>query len=710
MLKKTILALAAVSLVFGSSVMAAVGKTWTTSGTDQFGAGKLEGVAVFSTGEVELAPETEQIEGLEAEFVWDVEAAADGTVYVATGSPAAVYTVSGTKADLLHKSEEKHVLSVLPLPDGSVLAGTAPNGIIFRIDRRGGVETLADLEDSYVWDMALGPFNDIYCATGPQGRLIELNRAGKVTELLKAKQKNLMCVAADREGTVYAGTDTDGYVYRVERGGRAAVLYDAEESEIHDLVLDDQGVLYVCTAQSESSRKRPGSPQGSSGQPPPERPTPLPSPAAVKGAPGAYNSIYRIVPGQGAVLLARFDKTFVLSLALADGDVLGGTGANGRLMAVRPDMVFKILTEFDAAHITAMAADPEGDVVIGTSNAGGLWRLKKGCRAEGSLISKTFDAGYLSRWGRVWWKEKTATGQSVRVKLRTGNSGEPDDHWSPWSRWATDAVGQVLDLPMGRFAQFSAELSTRPRTGSPLLLQVEVSYRQANRKPRILELTMDGKSLLDGTQRGGPSGGRPQPPAPPGARRPGAVPTQKALAWKAFDPNGDELLFHLYYRGVDESEWKEIEKDLRRLTSYKWDTSRVPDGYYVLKLVARDDVVRPEDEALSDERVTSPLLIDNRRPAVHKLTARRLPDGAYDISGTARDEHSPITKIEVSHNSEDWMPVFPADGILDSPEEAFSYRTEVLEPGEHVFVFVAADANQNAGSGKVVVTVRPERE
>jgi len=103
-------------------------------------------------------------------------------------------------------------------------------------------------------------------------------------------------------------------------------------------------------------------------------------------------------------------------------------------------------------------------------------------------VSKAFDGGFVSRWGRVWWHQKAQPGQSVRLKLRTGNSGEPDELWSDWTSWCVDPAGQPLDVPMGRFAQFSAELKTRPGGDSPRVLEVNVSYRQLNRKPAIQDL------------------------------------------------------------------------------------------------------------------------------------------------------------------------------------------------------------------------------
>ena len=111
----------------------------------------------------------------------------------------------------------------------------------------------------------------------------------------------------------------------------------------------------------------------------------------------------------------------------------------------------------------------------------------------------------------------------------------------------------------------------------------------------------------------------------------------------------------------------------------------MPDGYYLLKLVASDRPSRPGSEAMADERVSVPVLIDNRGP------------------GILQDEFGSIMKIEVSRNSGDWETVFPDDGLLDSPQETFRYATGVLPPGEHVFVFAAADAHENPGSGKIVV-------
>ncbi|MFO8007817.1 MAG: hypothetical protein R6V05_08785, partial [Candidatus Brocadiia bacterium] len=137
--------------------LTAQAETWTTAGAAQFAAGELDGVSVRSTGEVVLAPAAEQIEGVECEFVWDVEASHEGDVYVGTGSPGGVFVLRDDGLEQLYDSGDQHVLSVLPLLDGGVLAAVVPDDVMLKIDRQGDVTTFAELEETYVWDMAMGP-------------------------------------------------------------------------------------------------------------------------------------------------------------------------------------------------------------------------------------------------------------------------------------------------------------------------------------------------------------------------------------------------------------------------------------------------------------------------------------------------------------------------------------------------------------------------
>jgi hypothetical protein len=156
---------------------------------------------------------------------------------------------------------------------------------------------------------------------------------------------------------------------------------------------------------------------------------------------------------------------------------------------------------------------------------------------------------------------------------------------------------------------------------------------------------------------------------------------------------------------VNERTWKVLESQITEKNSYEWDTRRVPDGRYLLKIEVSDCLSRPEPEVMRREQVTRPFAIDNGRPFFREMQHDRQMDGSYVITGVAGDECSPVRSLSVSRNSGEWMPIFPEDGVFDSTKERFSFPTGVLEAGEHVFVFNAIDLADNVGAVKVTVTV-----
>jgi len=678
------------------AVCVGAGKSWTQSGAQAFSEGELDGVSLLSSGELVLAPPVEKIEGLDANYVWDIALGADDTAYVGTGAPAAVYVLKGGELKLLHRTNEQHVLSVLALGDGSVLAATTPRGIIYRIDAGGQVTVFQTLEDPYVWDMALGNRGEVYCATGPKGRLLRLEAPGKAVEVFKAQQSHLLCLAVHPgTGDVFVGSEPDGLVYRVAPGGAATVLYDADEAEVRALCLGPDGELYAGTAQAEAGAAPPPPEGPPAGPPPPQAPSGPRPVAELPGRPAAANSLYRIIPDQGGVRLAQFPNAFVLSVALLDGgEVVAGTGVEGRLAGVTPDGVMRVITDFDARCVSAMATDSTKSVIVGTSDGGGLWRLSRGYRNQGTFTSSVFDAGYLARWGRIWRKGLVPEGTAAAVGLRTGNVREPDDTWAPWSASAEQPAGRALEVRMGRFAQIRAELSTADGKATPRLFELAASYSQVNRRPQVQTLAIDGAAQ---------PGAGPVQPGPP--RPPDQPPGTRTVRWEASDPDEDEIVFDLFYRAADEADWKELKRGIKGERQYLWDTRRVPDGDCLLRVVASDRPARAEGEALEAEKVTAPFVIDNRSPEVLELKEAALPDGRHLIMGLARDSFSNIVSIEASHNSGEWQPVFPEDGIFDAAAEQFAFRTGALGKGEHVFVFAATDAAQNTGSQRLVIRV-----
>jgi hypothetical protein len=178
----------------------------------------------------------------------------------------------------------------------------------------------------------------------------------------------------------------------------------------------------------------------------------------------------------------------------------------------------------------------------------------------------------------------------------------------------------------------------------------------------------------------------------------------KYISWKATDPNGDSMRYQLFYRGSREKDWKPITREEIKGDSFHWQTTRVPDGEYLVKLVASDEPDNPAEIALSTEKVSEPFLVDNTRPMLAELRASVSPDGRKaEVSGLARDDLSNIARIEYSVDAGDWRAIFPRDNIFDSREEDFQFTVEGLSPGEHTIIVNATDTEENIGSGKVLI-------
>jgi len=199
-----------------------------------------------------------------------------------------------------------------------------------------------------------------------------------------------------------------------------------------------------------------------------------------------------------------------------------------------------------------------------------------------------------------------------------------------------------------------------------------------------------------------PRSGPPQRPPQPAPRKTPTLP----LSWQAADPNGDQLRFRVEYRATDETVWKEL-LEKTETPSHQWDTESVPDGEYVIRVIASDAPDNPPDIALGGDKVSEPFVVDNARPAVTGLQAVRLADrGEWRVTGTAADATSLIEKIEYSVNGKDWVGIFSDDRVFDESSEAFAIDLGALKPGEYSVVVRATDSEDNVGTGKVIVTVK----
>ena len=101
----------------------------------------------------------------------------------------------------------------------------------------------------------------------------------------------------------------------------------------------------------------------------------------------------------------------------------------------------------------------------------------------------------------------------------------------------------------------------------------------------------------------------------------GMVSTRYRVEWKVDNPDGDALRYRLSVRREGARAWLPIHKPHEILTkpSHLWDTERMPDGWYRLRVEASDELASPPGDVLRSTHESEPFLLDNHPPDVEGL-------------------------------------------------------------------------------------------
>ena len=134
--------------------------------------------------------------------------------------------------------------------------------------------------------------------------------------------------------------------------------------------------------------------------------------------------------------------------------------------------------------------------------------------------------------------------------------------------------------------------------------------------------------------------------------------------------------------GESEANWRLL-KDKISDRYYSFDSSLLPDGSYVAKVVASDSPVHTDADVLTGEKVSAGFTVDTTPPIPGALVAR-MEAGSGAASGTkmhvmfeARDATSPIAHAEYSVDAGPWQYVEPVGGLSDSLTERYDFVASV---------------------------------
>ena len=735
------------------SLLADGTRTWEQSKFEELTKGTATGVAIRSSGGLELAPSFKLLYATPSTYIWAVAADDAGNVYVASGSPARVYRITPDgQATIIFEPRELQVQTLEVAPGGVIYAATAPDGKVYKIEhkpREKGDGPKADsktekdapkdpakptLDPSwssteyfapgtkYIWDVVLDKAGTLYVATGDHGEIYKVTPKGEHSVFFKSDDTHIRVLALDVQGNVIAGTDGSGLVYRISPAGEGFVLYSAPKKEITALALDHDGNIYAAGV----GEKRAGSATPSGGassmismgggiaSPGPQTPgmtittTPSTVPVGPFPFPGggatAGSDVYRIAPDGSPSRIWTSREDIVYALAFdSHNKLLAGTGNRGHVFAIDGLDEFSDLLKAPASQITGFAKAPGGGLYAATSNLGKIFVLGPGPQNEGTYESDVFDAKIFSRWGRA---EFRGTG-NVDLLARSGNVDNPDRNWSPWKPVSLTKDSE-MGVPPARYAQWKAVLhagSTKPSVDT-----VTLNYLPKNVAPEIEDIQVQiglryqplvkSPGLSMGTDVSGSSGAHFESPVP-STRDRDAI----GVKWTAHDDNDDQLVYSVYYRGDGETRWLLLKDNLTD-KAFSFDASLLPDGGYTVKVVASDAPSHSPGEALSATKESRRFEVDTTPPRVENLTAS-LEGAQIHVHFRAEDGFSALKRAEYSVDAGEWKYVEPVGQISDAKIEDYDFKAT---PGagndaasEHVVVVRVYDKYENMGAAKTVL-------
>ena len=727
------LALAAVCL--GVSLAYAANPTfWQVSNEAEFARGDVENLSIDGYGRLTLGPTTTSIYDASAPFLWSMISGPDGSTYVGSGNEGQIYRVdSSGKGSVFFDAEELEVHALALAPGGGLYAGTSPDGKIYKIDAAGKASVLFDPPDKYIWGLAVDKAGNVFAATGDKGVVYKITPDGKGTVFYQTKTTHAISLAIENDGHLLVGTESPGRLFRLDANGKPFVLLDSPYNEIHTLKLDSKGVIYAAAVSGGGSMPSTPSPSNAEPSTPPtatvsvsteitaiavvdatpQGATAASSPERSSTGPSA-GGVYRITP-EGVwdlIWSSREDSPYDVALE-PDGSVLVGTGNKGKIYRLSGDPLQPtLLTRATAQQVTALLRDGQGRVTFTTSNPGKVLRLSPNRADRGTYTSDVRDAQTIATWGAIRWQAAVPQGTRVEISTRSGNTRPPDETWSDWTSPYAVQEGSPISSPRARYLQWRAAL-TGNKGDAPLLTSVTAAYLPRNIRPEVMSITINPPGTV--FQRPFPTGDPeiagfdgevpdrrnvPQPGSGTAGPNVGRRVYQKGLltfTWRAQDENRDELVYDVFYRREGETTWKPLKRSVAD-EIVVWDTSSVPNGRYVIRVVASDAPSNSPSTALTGALESTAFDIDNTPPTITVTSVNR-QGGRLAIAFEVRDENSAVLKAEYSLDGDRWQTIYPKDGIADSRLEQYELMLDG-EPGTRGVIIRATDALNNVASAR----------
>lgn len=713
-MKKTFAA-ALASLTFITSLFAAETLIWTVNSREDVLKGDSRGVSISENGTISISPAFTSVYKTEQPYIWSSAIDQAGNVFLGTGTEGRIFRVAANGLGSMFADLGELNVSALAIGlGGELFAATSPDGKVYKIDSAGKSEVYFDPKTKYIWALAVLPDGSLAVATGDSGKIYRVrsaNAAADASLLFDTSETHIISLAVDKQGHLFAGTDSGGLVLRFGPDGRPFGLLDSPLREIHELAVGPDGSVYALAmgesvsattpAAAAAVESKPVTVEKNSSMTPPQPPKSRYDMTGVKSA------VYRILPNGGNDLL--WTSTNVTGFAIyahqSGTGVMLGTADKGRIYNISNEGRETLVLQSDAGQISSIFSRGS-DLYAAASNQGVLFKIGPASQPQGIYESAVLDAKGTAAWGRVWWR---SSGNAV-IETRSGNSESPNETWSSWQAVSGEASSGPVSSPAARFFQWRAILKAGSTPSS--LNELSVAFAPRNIAPDVTAIAVlpvnvglvpnpppqiDPNIELSGMDPA--VFGIPSQPVPP--RR---VYQRGALSfqWLAEDRNDDKLVYDVFYKEVGDVGFRLLRANIEE-TFVSLDGLSLPDGRYVLMVIAKDSGSNPAGAVLVGERISEPFDIDNTPPIVAATGQPQVTGNSARIAFTATERTTHIARAEYSVNGGPWQAAFADDGISDGREERYTVIADLPAAGDYTVTLRVFDSVGNTGSGRVQI-------
>jgi hypothetical protein len=597
------------------------------------------------------------------------------------------------------------VLDILRLPSGQVLVSTGNPGRIYQVD------TTRFAASGIAPDKA---------ATGAELEARGLQLFGEV------RDRNLRRLAFVPGQGVVAGSSPKGNLYLFpEKGGAPRLLMENRESEVTDLLVTSDGTLFAALVgnglpgEQRIQRGQPmqvqlppalmnqngpgGGGQGNNQaqqQQNPQQPPELPQSAQAEKF-GGRSVLVCVPPGGFPELLASRNGLSVYRLAKHGDWILMAGGEQGDLFGY--DLLNRLSLSFPGSpsaqlnDLVPIPGSPDRLLVL-RNNLPGLSLLDFKDHSERRAETRRLELPAPSRLGALRIPRVDGIDpKSLRLELRVSSGSEDAEGWSSWQPLEGRELGGEANFgwasaaPLqGRFYRFRLTLP-EGASEEALVDKPELHVAAQNRRPVLNEFRLlnNGYEIVPApeppaqlvlslgqvlNQGAGPDNQPERRKAAFLASQVTPSPGTQEFFWNVADPDGDNLVVTFSIRRRGESAWTDVLVNSRE-SHARIDTSRLPEGLYLTRLIVAEDAPRALAERLSSVFMTEDFLVDHTPPVISSAVAS--VEGTHlVVTVEGEDALSLLEGVVLAfNNGQEIVSEQTADGLRDQRHERF--RVEV---------------------------------